>query len=258
MKTCTCCKAEKPFESFYKKHDSKDGRATACIECRKIKKRAEYLSNRSAILARVKDYREANPEKVALSKKNAYDKKPDHYIAKGRARYTENRESILLQMADYRAANPEIIKARQKDYNFKNREAKVEKQKVYYLQNKEQVREYHRRYNKERMKLDPLYALSAVVRRRISLALSRYGCEKRTRTTEMLGCSYADLRDHLEKQFHPGMSWENRGEWHIDHIIPLASAKTEYELLGLCHFSNLQPLWAFDNMSKGARILAKA
>lgn len=51
------------------------------------------------------------------------------------------------------------------------------------------------------------------------------------------------------------MTWENRGEWHIDHIIPLASASTEEELLALCHYTNLQPLWAFDNLSKGAKII---
>jgi hypothetical protein len=60
----------------------------------------------------------------------------------------------------------------------------------------------------------------------------------------------------LETQFTDGMSWDNRSEWHIDHIIPLSSAKTEDELYKLCHYENLQPLWAEDNLKKGARILS--
>ena len=56
-------------------------------------------------------------------------------------------------------------------------------------------------------------------------------------------------------KFTTGMSWENRNEWHIDHKIPLSSAKTEEEIYELCHYTNLQPLWAFDNLSKGNKIL---
>jgi hypothetical protein len=51
------------------------------------------------------------------------------------------------------------------------------------------------------------------------------------------------------------MNWSNRNLWHIDHIIPLASAKTEEEMIKLCHYTNLQPLWAIENMSKGSKII---
>lgn len=61
------------------------------------------------------------------------------------------------------------------------------------------------------------------------------------------------VRNHLENQFTDGMSWDNMGKWHIDHITPLSSAKTPEELKSLCHYLNLQPLWAFDNLSKGDR-----
>ena len=63
-----------------------------------------------------------------------------------------------------------------------------------------------------------------------------------------------ELKIHLEKQFKPGMSWDNRKEWHIDHIVPLASAKDEETMNKLCHYTNLQPLWAEENLSKGARL----
>lgn len=61
---------------------------------------------------------------------------------------------------------------------------------------------------------------------------------------------------HLESLFKPGMSWENHGEWHIDHILPLASfdLTDEQQAAKACHYTNLQPLWASENMSKGARV----
>ena len=70
----------------------------------------------------------------------------------------------------------------------------------------------------------------------------------------MLGVDWEVCKAHIERQFTKGMNWSNYGEFHIDHIIPLASAKTEQELKKLCHYSNLQPLWAVDNLIKSAKI----
>jgi hypothetical protein len=110
-------------------------------------------------------------------------------------------------------------------------------------------------YCKRRMEEDPLYALSSRLRGAIRKAISGGGYRKRSRTKDILGCSWEELKTHIENQFTEGMSWENRSEWHIDHIIPLASATTEEELIKLNHHTNLQPLWAKDNLSKGAKIL---
>jgi hypothetical protein len=79
---------------------------------------------------------------------------------------------------------------------------------------------------------------------------------KNTKTQEMLGCDYQTAFKHIESRFKKGMSWDNFGDWHIDHIIPLASAKTEEELIELCHYTNLQPLWAEENLIKGDKIIA--
>ena len=73
--------------------------------------------------------------------------------------------------------------------------------------------------------------------------------------SKTIGCEPNFLREHLEKQFKDGMSWENYGSWHIDHIIPLSSAKNIEEINKLCHYTNLQPLWASENLSKGSKII---
>jgi hypothetical protein len=74
---------------------------------------------------------------------------------------------------------------------------------------------------------------------------------KNNKTFEILGCTPEFLKYHIEKQFHNGMSWDNRTEWHIYHKTPLSSAKTEEEIFKLCHYTNLQPLWRYDNLKKG-------
>ena len=83
--------------------------------------------------------------------------------------------------------------------------------------------------------------------------------KKSDSTMNLLGCTIQEAREYLEKQFKEGMTWENHGHetWHIDHIIPCASFDlTDPEQQKKCfHYTNLQPLWAKENMSKGAKIL---
>ena len=101
---------------------------------------------------------------------------------------------------------------------------------------------------------EPLRKLASLCRSRILIALKSRNWQKKKRTRELIGCDYDFLKKHIENQFTEGMSWRNQGDWHIDHIIPLASAKTEEEMIKLAHYSNLQPLWAVDNLRKGDKI----
>ena len=113
-------------------------------------------------------------------------------------------------------------------------------------------RAYIREWNAEQMK-DPGYRIARNLRNRLWYALE--GRAASQQTLQLLGCSIADLKQHLQQQFSEGMSWENYGDWHVDHIRPCASFDlTDPAQQAIClHFSNLQPLWAFDNLSKGAR-----
>jgi len=94
-----------------------------------------------------------------------------------------------------------------------------------------------------------------LLRSRVQKALKNYNVKKEKHTLEYLGCTLGELRTHLENKFQEGMNWENQGEWHIDHIRPCASFDlSEEENINKCfHYTNLQPLWAIDNLMKGCK-----
>lgn len=108
-------------------------------------------------------------------------------------------------------------------------------------------------YERERKIADPTYRFKQSVRNNVFNAIRKNGYKKSKKTEEILGCTLDYFRQHIESQFLEGMSFENHGEWHIDHIIPLATAKTEEDVLRLNHYSNLRPLWALDNLRKGSK-----
>jgi hypothetical protein len=123
----------------------------------------------------------------------------------------------------------------------------------YKIKNNKRISEY----NEKRKKIDPLYKLTFTLRSRLLMAIKSKGWRKNNKTTEILGCNFETVKKHLENQFIDDMNWENHGlfGWHIDHIKPLAKATTQEELYKRCHYTNLQPLWAADNLSKGAKEL---
>ena len=140
------------------------------------------------------------------------------------------------------------------EYSKQYRQENKERVKQYYQDNRELRGEYKKQYRKKRRQTDPLFKMMSNLRTRTWKAFKNKGYSKDSRTQEMLGVDWKVAKQHIENQFTKGMNWDNYGEWHIDHIIPLASANTEKELTKLCHYSNLQPLWAEDNLSKGSKI----
>lgn len=108
--------------------------------------------------------------------------------------------------------------------------------------NKAHYNEYQRKYQLERKHRSAIFRLKALVRVMIDRALKTTSGAKVRRSFKIIGCTPAFLKAYIETRFLPGMSWERRGEIHIDHVKPLASAKTTREVLKLCHYTNLQPL----------------
>ena len=119
-------------------------------------------------------------------------------------------------------------------------------------------KEYHREYTRE-YRNNPLNRLMYTMRTGLWSVLS--GKRKKARTLDYIGCTAVELMQHLEEQFTDGMNWDNHGQWHVDHIQPLATLKDyddiEIGLYKLWNYRNLQPLWATDNIRKGDSITLK-
>lgn len=151
--------------------------------------------------------------------------------------------------------NKEKISIIGKIWREKNKESIRERIKKWEVKNYRRIRDRKNKRARERRKEDPVYHLINKVRCRLRKYLITLSITKKNRTFDIIGCTPEFLKEYLEKQFRDGMNWENRGEWHIDHIIPLSSATSEEELYKLCHYTNLQPLWAEENLRKGNKIL---
>jgi hypothetical protein len=158
--------------------------------------------------------------------KGKSDYKHQHYI--------ENKKKYIDRAKEQYKNNSDIIKKRASLYS-KNNICKIIKQR------------------NERMKIDNVYACREKVRNCIKESIRKKGYTKKSITSKIVGCTFEELKTHIEKQFIKGMSWDNRHLWHIDHVIPISSAKTENDVIMLNHFTNLRPLWAKDNLSKGGK-----
>jgi hypothetical protein len=110
-------------------------------------------------------------------------------------------------------------------------------------------REWEKQYFKDDKK-----RLIRNIRSRISIVVKKKGFIKSKKTRDVVGCSVEFLMTSLQNRFQEGMSWDNYGEWEIDHIIPISSAKTIEDIYQLNHYTNLQPLWKTENASKSNKI----
>jgi hypothetical protein len=124
-------------------------------------------------------------------------------------------------------------------------------------ENREKLQQINTNYEKHRKLTDPEFKLVKTLRSRLGTAVRRQNSNKNNTTIELLGCSVSFLKGYLEAKFTEGMTWENHGEWHIDHIKPCASFNLldEEEQKKCFHYTNLQPLWAADNLSKGCKYI---
>ena len=161
--------------------------------------------------------------------------------------------------------NPELRHQYNKAHRVANREHFVQKSREWYAKNTKRQSEYKKKWRKanpqyqvKRCKVDPCFRIARALRTRLYEVLK--GKRKAGSAVDLLGCTIEELKKHLEDHFLPGMSWDNYSVdgWHIDHIVPLdAFDLTNLEqLTSACHYTNLQPLWAADNISKSNKLLS--
>lgn len=222
-KICIICNVEKHILDFHKRKDSKDGLRNECKICTRL---------------RINNYRKNNTDKVNEWNRETYYRN-----------IVKHKETKKI----YRDNNKESQKIRLKNYRDNNQE----KIKKYYFDNKDGLNKKALCRINKRKKNDKMFSVICSIRARVYGFLRLSNITKKNKTLDIVGCSPENLRDFLEKKFVDGMSWENYGRngWHIDHIIPLSSAKTEEEIYKLCHYTNLQPLWEKDNIKKSNKII---
>lgn len=106
------------------------------------------------------------------------------------------------------------------------------------------------RYQKEKRKNDKMFKFINNIRALVGISIRNGGYTKNTKTAKILGCTYEKFKKHIESQFTSDMSWENQGDWHLDHRLPVSAARNKEEIIKLNHYTNFQPLWAKDNLTK--------
>lgn len=210
-----------------------------CKQCDVVKTRSEYYIIVGHISTYCKECTKENRKKYDLMN-------PE----KIKARYVRDKEKQSERQRKFSKENPEIMRERRKkrahimnpyyaEYRKKNKAIINEKLKV---------------YQKERRKTDILFKMKQYMSSRIRIAFYSTGNRKCKKTEEILCCTIAELKVYIESKMTDGMTWDNYGYygWHIDHLTPLAKAKTEEEIIKLSHYTNLQPMWRLDNQKKGS------
>jgi hypothetical protein len=169
---------------------------------------------------------------------------------KNKLRYSQNQERYLQQKKDYSSKNKEAIKERNQNQYLKNKEKRLEYQKNYARKNKEILRPKIAARAIKKYHSDIFYKIKS----NLSIRMRKFFKKNGSRTVDFIGCSIDELKCHLESKFQDGMNWDNYGlhGWHVDHIRPCTSfdlsKKEEQEKC--FHYTNLQPLWAIDNIKK--------
>jgi hypothetical protein len=168
--------------------------------------------------------------------------------------YSINKERSSQNHKQHYISNREAILLRNKNWEENNKEYTSNYRKEYEKSHKKERKEYQTKRKQNNINIRIIYCL----RSRVNKTLRRVSATKNDHLVSLIGCSIADLKLHLENQFVEGMSWENHNlhGWHIDHIIPCIKFDlTNPEEQKKCfHYTNLQPLWAVDNLRKGDRI----
>ena len=221
-KKCSKCGEEKPAtpEYFAKHKQKKDGLYNYCKFCVNKINKEYYKNNRNKIIEASKKYCEENPDKKKQSNKK-YRKK--------------NKDKII----EYRKKN----KTKTKVYN-----------KKYYQENRQKLIENTIEYQKDKLKNDNTFYVWETIRQSLRSSFKRMKWSKKTKTQDYLKCDWETFKKHIENQFTDGMTWDNHGEWHYDHYYPVSLAQTEEDMYIFNHYTNFQPLWAEDNLSKNNKV----
>jgi len=258
---CKECGGDKIGKSHYKEL------------CEKCYHKQNYQENKEKINLNVKKWREQNIEKAReydrkwrennrekdnLNRRKNYYKNREKILKQERIRwkiwYEKNKKIINIKAKLYRDNNKKKVQEWSRNDYQKNKDKYKEAAKKWYNKNKKRyIKAARIRYN-YRMKTDINYKIRMNYSCICKNAIKENNGTKAYKTIKLIGCSIQNVRNIIEKQWKENMNWNNYGQWHIDHIIPLSAfklVKPEEQLMAF-HYTNLQPLWSEDNLKKGA------
>lgn len=246
-KLCSRCKIEKLLDEFY--FSTVNGVYSAwCKSCTSEYHRDKRRSQEGdAIRARAREYRRINREKINEKNRERYAADPERFKSYKIKWRTLNHEVYLRQAKEQRLKHIERVKKYKKQYEQDNKDKKKKWDKKY----RETHREQRNEYSRIRKAQDPLFNLKHQIGTLVLHSLKKGGYKKDSKTAEIVGCDYDKLWTHLKSTWYYNYGKEWNGEpFHIDHIVPLATARNKREIIDLCHYSNLQLLTPRDNMDK--------
>jgi hypothetical protein len=260
-KICNKCNILKPVEDFYKKKSHSNSLFTECKICSNNRNKENYEKKRNNILLK----KRATKRNVSLETIIEEDRIVNDANKIGK-KYCYTCSSTLDKILFSKQSNTsdglttickECRKKQSKDFYYKNVDKVINNKKEYFEKNKKKIIKYNGEYTKLRKENDPIFKLSINMRSRLKQYLKNKDFKRKITGSffNIVGCTPNELGLHLESKFTEGMNWENHGTfgWHIDHIVPLSHAKSFNEVIELSHYSNLQPLWAIDNLKKGKK-----
>lgn len=289
-KVCSKCGETKPLNGFVPRADGRFGRMGHCRACDNLIQKARREANPDKNAAYIRAARQRDPERYReYDRRNQernrgagsdYEKRryarrdkeqAQQALRKWKAENPEKQRAIETarneRIKAQKEADPEFRKTQNKrvgdwrnnkratDPDFREKVNSATRQ--WHRENRDYVNAYKRKLNAERRKSDPVFRIKCALRSRLRLV--RKG-QPSSAAFKMLGCSVEEFRSHIEGQFRDGMTWENWGrgwggarEWHLDHIKALATFNLTdpAQVAKACHYTNLQPLWASENLSKG-------
>ena len=260
VKYCKKCDETKAVDQFPSRHGAPFG--CVCKACICLRQNLRY-----AKLKGTEEQNKWNMQSQALFKvgerqcRTCIQVKPtDVFRRKGKA---FSHECLDCSNAAERAAYAANLNGKRDRLQLVGRQRRLvhadrlnQQKRVYVAANRAKVTQRQNDWSKAKLRADPVFALKKRIRSLVSNSFLSVGSRKNKETQQILGCTFEQFMTHIERQFTKGMSWERMGgEIHIDHILPLATAKDAHDVLALNHFTNLRPMWATENISKGAQLL---
>ena len=273
---CKKCNVNKELLEFTRDRKLKSGYKPICKDCLNSKRREAYQNNSDKFLEYSKKWKDNNKDKIKeyhkshIQPKVVYEHNTMDYSSKICNRcgvekdldfyYKDStkkdahrnicKDCENINKKNYRNNNPELIKEQRKNNYLLNKTLLNEKSRIYAKNNRAKISETTRVYNLYRRHTDNFFRLKGNLRTLILNSITKRGFTKKSKTCEILGCSFDEVRKYFESKFESWMTWDNYGKyngefnygWDIDHIKGLALATNENELIKLSHYTNLQPL----------------